>query len=199
MIEEAAAFAAKAHEGVFRKGTKVPYITHPMETAVIVSGFTDDEEVIAAALLHDVMEDAGITGKELEQRFGARVSRLVAEESEDKSKSWLERKGATIQKLRSASWESKVLALGDKLSNMRSTARDYLVIGDAIWQRFNEKDKKKHAWYYWKMAEALEELKEHFYYSEYVMLCRAVFGEDTGIDFWPLSGGFTDGKEGNFR
>ena len=55
MIEEAAAFAAKAHAGVFRKGTAIPYITHPMETALIVSGFTRDEELIAAALLHDVV------------------------------------------------------------------------------------------------------------------------------------------------
>ena len=61
MIGEAAAFADKAHKGAFRKGTKIPYITHPMETAVIVSAFTDDEEIIAAALLHDVMEDAGVT------------------------------------------------------------------------------------------------------------------------------------------
>ena len=49
MIGEAAAFADKAHKGAFRKGTEIPYITHPMETAVIVSAFTDDEEIIAAA------------------------------------------------------------------------------------------------------------------------------------------------------
>ena len=49
MIGEAAAFADKAHKGAFRKGTMIPYITHPMETAVIVSAFTDDEEIIAAA------------------------------------------------------------------------------------------------------------------------------------------------------
>ena len=56
MIEEAAAFAAQAHHGTFRKGTQIPYITHPMEAALIVSGFTDDPEMIAAALLHDVVE-----------------------------------------------------------------------------------------------------------------------------------------------
>ena len=52
MIEEAAAFAERVHRGTFRKGTSIPYIVHPMETAVIVSGFTGDEEMIAAALLH---------------------------------------------------------------------------------------------------------------------------------------------------
>ena len=70
------------------------------------------------------------------------------------------------------------MALGDKLSNMRCTARDYLVVGDAIWQRFNEKDKRKHARYYWGIAHALKELEDHLYFKEYVMLCRTVFGED---------------------
>lgn len=58
MIKEAAEFADRAHQGVFRKGTEIPYITHPMETAAIVTAFTDEPEMIAAALLHDVIEDA---------------------------------------------------------------------------------------------------------------------------------------------
>lgn len=178
MIGEAAVFAEKAHRGVFRKGTDIPYITHPMETAVIVSAFTDDEEIIAAALLHDVMEDAGVTQEELEAAFSPRVARLVMEESEDKRRTWQERKSCTVRHLITASREIKILALGDKLSNMRSTARDYLVLGDVIWQRFNEKDKTKHAWYYWGIAHALKELNGHVYYQEYVMLCRNVFGED---------------------
>ena len=144
MIEEAAAFAAQAHHGTFRKGTQIPYITHPMEAALIVSGFTDDPEMIAAALLHDVVEDTGVTEEEIRERFGSRVACLVANETEDKTKCWRERKGATIQHLKSAPREIKILALGDKLSNMRCTAKDYLVLGDEIWQRFNEKDKAMH-------------------------------------------------------
>ena len=112
MIGEAAAFADKAHKGAFRKGTMIPYITHPMETAVIVSAFTDDEEIIAAALLHDVMEDAGVTREELEEAFGPRVAELVVDESEDKSRSWQERKTRTVMHLCTASREIKILALG---------------------------------------------------------------------------------------
>ena len=104
--------------------------------------------MIAAALLHDVMEDAGVTREELEQAFGPRVAWLVMDESEDKRKTWQERKGYTVRHLMTASREIKILALGDKLSNMRSTARDYLVMGDHIWQRFNEKDKRKHCLLY---------------------------------------------------
>ena len=58
-FDEAVAFAMKAHEGAFRKGTKVPYIVHPLETAVIVSMMSEDEELVCAAILHDVVEDAG--------------------------------------------------------------------------------------------------------------------------------------------
>ena len=178
MVEEAAAFARRAHEGVFRKGSKVPYIVHPLETAMIVAGFTDDEEMIAAALLHDVVEDAGVTPQKLEEMFGTRVMELVLQETEDKSKGWHERKAHTLKHLAAASTEVKILALGDKLSNMRSTARDYIALGDEVWQRFRVKEKKWHAWYYLGLAESLKELSYHFYYQEYVTLCHQVFGKE---------------------
>ena len=57
MIDKAITFATKAHEGQFRKGTKLPYIVHPLEVGVIVSRMTQDKEVIAAAILHDTLED----------------------------------------------------------------------------------------------------------------------------------------------
>ena len=71
MINEAIEFAAKAHEGQLRKGTKKPYIVHPIEVSEIVSAMTDDEEVICAAVLHDTIEDCrGITKDVLKLRFG---------------------------------------------------------------------------------------------------------------------------------
>ena len=91
MVDEAVAFAMKAHEGTFRKGTKVPYIVHPLETAVIVSMMSEDEELVCAALLHDVVEDAGVSEQQLEALFGPRVAALVMAETEDKTKSWKER------------------------------------------------------------------------------------------------------------
>ena len=97
MVKKAAEFARKVHEGKLRKGSMVPYIVHPFEAAVIVSGMTDDPEVISAALLHDVIEDAGISYEELKMQFGSRVADLVLAESEDKSRTWKERKSATIE------------------------------------------------------------------------------------------------------
>ena len=60
---------------------------------------------------------------------------------------------------------------------MRSTARDYLIIGDELWKRFNEKRKSRQGWYYWGMARVLREFEGHMYYREYIALCTAVFGD----------------------
>ncbi len=175
MIQKAARFAARAHEGMVRKGSRFPYIVHPMEVAMIVSLITDDPEVIAAAYLHDVIEDAGIRYEELEEQFGRRVADLVQSETEDKSKSWKERKSATIEHLQSATREEKLLAFGDKLSNLRSTAMDYLLMGDDIWQKFREKDKKEHGWYYGSLMKVFEEFQDTSFFREYQMLWKRVF------------------------
>lgn len=104
---------------MIRKGSRIPYIYHPMEVALIVAQMTDDPEVIAAAYLHDVLEDTSVTPEELEQNFGSRVLSFVMAESEDKSRTWRERKASTIAHLKRAPREVKLLTLGDKLSNMQ--------------------------------------------------------------------------------
>ena len=175
MISEAAAFAKKAHEGMVRKGTGIPYITHPMEVAVIVSQITDDPEMIAAAFLHDVLEDTCVTREELAAEFGERVLSLVESETEDKSKSWKERKQNTIDHLQEATKEDKILILADKLSNMRDTAKEYLIIGDALWERFNEKRKECQAWYYREVIKGIADLAEYPAYQELAKLYEYVF------------------------
>ena len=86
MIDKAMEFAVKAHDGQFRKGSKRPYIVHPIEVADIVTYITQDKEVISAALLHDTIEDCkGITRDIIAREFGEKVASLVAAESEDKS------------------------------------------------------------------------------------------------------------------
>lgn len=175
MIRRAAAFAAKAHEGMIRKGSRIPYIYHPMEVALIVAQMTDDPEVIAAVYLHDVLEDTSVTPEEIQGEFGARVLSLVQAESEDKSLTWKERKANTVAHLKRAPREVKLLTLGDKLSNMRSTARDYMVIGDEIWQRFNEKHRESHRWYLEGILDGLEELRELAQFQELERLYHMVY------------------------
>ena len=185
LLEEAAKFAAQKHAGQYRKGTKLPYIVHPMEAAAICASLTDDVEVLAAALLHDTMEDAGATFDEIEERFGSRVATLVASESENKredlqpAKTWKIRKTETIEHLKSTDDVGvKMVCLGDKLSNIRAIQRDFETLGDALWQRFNQKDPAEHAWYYAAIANALkDELGESEAWREYRERVEKVFGE----------------------
>lgn len=177
MINKAIAFATKAHEGQLRKGTNLPYILHPMEVGMIVSRMTDDDEVIAAAVLHDTVEDCkSVSLDMIQEEFGEKVARIVTAESEDKSKSWMERKAHTIHFLKNETLkEAKIVALGDKLSNIRSLYGDYKRVGEQIWQRFNMKDKEKQGWYYRGLCDSLADLAEFPEYGEFCDLVSRVF------------------------
>ena len=175
MINKAIIFATKAHAGQFRKASDKPYILHPLECAVITSAMTSDQEMIAAALLHDTVEDCGVTVEQLKDEFSERVAMLVAKESEDKTKTWLERKQTTINRLKDASKEECILVLADKLSNLRSIARDYPVFGEELWNRFHAKNKERIGWYYCSVGKELGCLKEFEEYHEYMALLEQVF------------------------
>lgn len=143
MINKAIEFATRAHAGQFRKGTRRPYIVHPIEVGDIVSTMTQDEEIISAAVLHDTIEDCeGVSREILARKFSERVAGIVAQESEDKTKTWMERKSATIEHIRNAPREVQMVGLADKLSNMRDIDRDYPVYGEELWNRFRMKDEK---------------------------------------------------------
>ena len=190
MIDDAIEFATKAHEGQFRKGTRRPYIVHPIEVADIVATMTKDEEVICAAVLHDTIEDCrGITKDILKLRFGSRVADIVMQESEDKSCTWEERKGATISRLKNAPVEVQMIGLADKLSNMRDIDRDYPVAGDALWTRFRMQSKEALAWYYKSIRDVLEErFKGVPAYEEYCVLIHKNFGPGPAHMGWQETG-----------
>lgn len=179
MVNRAIEFATKVHEGQFRKGTKRPYIVHPIEVGDIVSSMTHDEEIISAAILHDTVEDCeGVTVEMLEKRFSPRVASFVAQESEDKSKTWMERKTATIEHIKDAPKEVQMIGLADKLSNMRDIDRDYPKYGEELWNRFRMKDKQTIGWYYKGIRDALREcFAEAPAYKEYCRLIEKNFGE----------------------
>ena len=181
LLDRAIRFASDAHRNTPRKGTMIPYILHPLEAAAIVASVTEDIEVIAAAVLHDTVEDnKSISLDDIEQQFGTRIRNLVAAESEakeeDKAGSWFRRKDATIRHLKEhASEEERIIALGDKLSNIRAMYKDQQQVGDALWERFNQKDKHQHELYYQSVAQALTSLSGHPAHKEYCDLMNRVF------------------------
>ena len=181
LLDRAIIFAVKAHTGTERRGKGYPYIVHPMEAVEIVSTMTADQELLAAAALHDTVEDTDVTVEQIREEFGDRVAHLVAAESDEmpagvsEEDSWHARKQAAIDRLAKASHDAKIVALGDKLSNMRAIARDYAVQGDALWNIFHAKDPKDHEWHYRGLANALKELEGTFAYQEFVKLIDKVF------------------------
>ena len=182
LVSEAIAFAVKAHDGMRRKKSEAPYILHPMEAAVIVGTMSDDQNLIAAAALHDVVEDAGITLDEVEEKFGTRVRELVESETEDKredlppSDTWRIRKEESLAVLKNTDDIGVLMVwLGDKLANMRSIYRDWKVEGDAMWQRFNQKDASEQAWYYFSIVKLTERLSDTSAWLEYKTLTELVF------------------------
>lgn len=182
LVEQAFVFAAMAHSNQKRKGTTLPYIIHTAEAAAIVATMTEAPEVIAAAVLHDTVEDCNVQPQQLERLFGSRVTELVMHESEQKEAdaagSWKRRKQATVDQLRDADTDVKMICLGDKLSNIRAMIRDEAKVGDALWERFNQKDKKEHAWYYRSVAKVTADLRAYGAWQEYSAAVDKLFGPE---------------------
>ena len=183
LLDRAILFAVRAHAGTERRGKGFPYIVHPMEAMEIVATMTADQELLAAAALHDTVEDTDVTVEQLRAEFGARIADLVAAESDafvegvSEEDSWHARKQAAIDRLARAPHDAKMVALGDKLSNMRAIARDYAVQGDALWNIFHAKDPKDHEWHYRGLADSLRELQDTFAFQEFEHLINEVFGK----------------------
>lgn len=127
VVLQAARFAAARHDGQTRKGAKrEPYVVHPLEVATLVARATHgaDIEVIAAAILHDTVEDTGTSSAEIAAEFGGRIRDLVAEVTDDKSLAKNEQKRVQIETLSGRSTGAKLIRLADKTSNLRSLASD---------------------------------------------------------------------------
>ena len=187
LLDKAIQFATKAHAGQKRKGKDVPYITHPLSALVVASSITTDDEVLSAVVLHDTVEDTPVTADQLRNEFGERVAKLVLSDSEDKMEhisaedSWQTRKQVTIDEVRKQSFDEQVVCLADKLANIREMAQDYAVLGDKLFDRFNQKDKSKHAWYYRSIGEYLHHLKGTYALDEYARRLKEVFGDEGSL------------------
>lgn len=165
-LYKAYAYAAEAHFGQCRKKTKVPYFTHIITTMNYAMELTQDIEVLQAAILHDTVEDTWVTLDDLRSEFGDRVAVLVETETENKRRSipapqtWEIRKRETIEHLKHASLDTKVIVLADKTANLESIAREQHYLGIEIWDKFNQPDKAKQEWYFRAVREQLTEFHD---------------------------------------
>jgi len=164
-FDSALSFAASCHFGQHRKGGGAPYVTHPMAVASIVADFGGDEDQAIAALLHDVIEDCGVSEEQIAQRYGERVARIVVactDATEQPKPPWKPRKKAHIERVRHQPGEVKLVIAADKLHNASSILRDRrrASVGEQIWERFSA-DRDDVVWYYRAMASALGEGWQH--------------------------------------
>jgi len=188
LLDKAIEFAVKAHANSERRGKGFPYVIHPLEAMSIVSTITSDQELLAAAVLHDTVEDTDVTLDDICREFGKRVASLVEAESDkfieglSEEDTWHDRKQAAIDRIANAPYEAKIVALGDKLSNMRAIWRDYEVQGDKLWSIFHVKEKSEHEWHYRGLVHSMFELGDTFAYREFLTLVDKVFGKETKPD-----------------
>lgn len=179
MIFRAIEFAAAAHRGQYRKGTRLPYIIHPLSVARLLIEAGCADHVVTAALLHDVLEDTSTTEAELVSIFGLRVCELVVAVSEpDKLTSWEERKTHTLEILREGDSEVLLVAVADKIDNIRSIREDIALRGEATWKRFR-RGRHDQRWYY----ESLKEIFTRRLVAEPGSVLAARFAEEVSMVF----------------
>lgn len=173
MINKAFLFALYAH-GEQKRKDGLPYIVHPFEVAMTLARNGADEALICAGLLHDTIEDAYITPEQLRAAFDEEVAQLVLEDSEDKTKSWEERKTAAIRSLYTGSRQHRMLMCADKLANLRSIRDGLAAEGDAVWSRF-KRGREQQAWLFRETVRALSPLAGLSMYEELKTLTETIF------------------------
>ncbi len=158
LVDTALSFAARAHRDQVRKGTDTPYIVHPVGVMLALQAAGEsDPELLAAALLHDTLEDAGVTAETLAALFGPRVAEIVAGASEPFARDdpWEARKQHTVAFLRTAPRAIQLVAAADKLHNLSAMVADHAAHGEQLWDRFN-RGRAEIGWYYRAVTASLQ-------------------------------------------
>jgi (p)ppGpp synthase/HD superfamily hydrolase len=187
--------AWEAHKTQKRKGSDVPYIIHPIEVAVILIENGAEEDLITAGLLHDTLEDTNVTLDFIKDNFGEEIAKLVVAASEpdkiglavkltdeEEKVSWKTRKAHTIEFLAKAPLKVQLLTCADKLSNIRSMVRDYNIMKNDLWKKFNA-GRSDQKWYYEGLLDSLKNLSNYKMYNEFKTLVESLFSSTEVLDF----------------
>ena len=162
VINHALAFAAKHHDRQVRKGTRLPYLTHPANVAIILARYSRDSDTVVSGILHDVIEDCvgeGYTREMLEQRIGDKFGGKVLDtvlavtyrklDDDGVELSGDDRKADYLERLASASDEARWVCAADKIHNASSIVADLrrTVDPETVWGRFGRGKAATGLWY----------------------------------------------------
>jgi (p)ppGpp synthase/HD superfamily hydrolase len=181
-FNEALTWATDLHKNQDRKTSKSPYIAHLLSVAGLVLESGGTEEQAIAALLHDSIEDQGVTVEEITSRFSQEVADLVDAVTESHSHpkpEWLERKNGYLDKLRNSPREAVLISLADKLHNARALEEGLHTHGEEMWEKFFKSRKHETRWFYRELMVVYrdKEFEDNWLFIELDRLLQRIFIE----------------------
>lgn len=175
MIYKAIHTAIKAHEHQVRKLDNDMYVAHPLEVGITLAKYGFSDEIIIAGILHDTIEDTDLVLKDIERAFGPVVSLYVDYCIEqNKADTWKNRKDDYLKQLSDAPIDVLYIVCADKLTNIKSIARNLEHMGTSIWDKFNA-DYENQKWYYYAVLDTLSPIYAHPLYVALKQVIDSVF------------------------
>ena len=160
LTEKAIQIALVAHATQVRKIDHSPYVVHPIMVGMKLARYGFSDEVVAAALVHDVLEDTTFGRDALVAELGEKVAKLVDAVSEDKTLSWENRKRLYIETVRAANNDVKAISVSDKIHNGASLIVGYERVGGDMWKNFT-RPREQQLWFFREMLVMLQSSWQH--------------------------------------
>lgn len=143
LVEKALRIAAEAHQWQFRRTSGLPYLIHPVAVALKLAKHGFPDSVIAAALLHDVLEDTDYSSEKLKDEMGEEIFGMVTGVTYDNSLDYLEKRRKYLEIVKVSSAEVKAISIADKIHNLESILIEHEQLGSDIWKLFNMEKSQK--------------------------------------------------------
>jgi (p)ppGpp synthase/HD superfamily hydrolase len=175
IIDKAITIASIAHLEQKRKADGTPYVAHPMRVAMTLAKHGFSEETIAAACVHDVLEDTDYSSEQLQSELGIKVVKIVQAVTNDDTLKWEDKKLRYIQTTKDGPEEAKAVACADKIDNMRSFIEAYQAQGNNVWKKFN-RGRDGMLWYWSELLKMLKSDWKHPLLAEYESVLKEVDG-----------------------
>ena len=168
-LEKAIRMAAVAHQHQMRKDGPYPYIEHLIAVGLLLTKYGFSDTIVAAGLVHDVVEDTDVSAEDLRKELGDEVADIVASVTNDDSLGWEQKKKKYIETVRAGGEGAWAVSTADKIANARSLLNSYVVQGPLVWKYFNT-GKEKKRWFEEAMLAMLRETWQNPLVDEYAQL-----------------------------